>query len=413
MNRRVFLKTASLALFSAGLGGTPLFLTRAAEAAPGKMGAQRKTLVCVFQRGAMDGLAAVCPYGDKELAGLRPDLIMSPGGEGALIDLDGRWGLHPALSPLEPLFRSKQLAVVHGIGSPNKTRSHFDAQDYMESGTPGRKGTRSGWLNRACGLMGHEGTPFRAVAITRALPRSLYGNEDALAISDLKRFRINESRKSRQSTGDSLEELYEQSSEELLRGTGHDTFEAMKLLQGPQFRNYRPAYGARYPGGGLGNSLRQIAQLIKAGVGLEVAFAESGGWDTHVRQGTRQGSFAGRARPLANAIAAFWTDLRDYQDRVTLMTMTEFGRTVTQNGSSGTDHGRGSCLFVLGSQVRGARVYGQVPVLARENLEDNRDLPVTTDFRAVFSEVAQHALQLRSTATLFPGWNGRPLNLMS
>lgn len=412
MNRRAFLKTGSLALFSSAVGGTPLFLTRAAEAAPGKMGPSRRTLVCVFQRGAMDGLAAVCPYGDKELAALRPDLIMTPGGEG-LHDLDGRWGLHPAMGALEPLFRSKQLAVVHGVGSPNKTRSHFDAQDYMESGTPGRKSTRSGWLNRACGLLGHEATPFQAVSLTRALPRSLYGEQPALAISDLRRFRINESKSSQEKTGDSLEELYEQSSEELLRGTGRETFEAMKILQGPEFRNYRPAHGARYPNGGLGNALKQVAQLIKAGVGLEVAFAESGGWDTHVRQGKQQGSFANQARQLAQAVAAFWTDMRDHQDRVVLMTMTEFGRTVAQNGSSGTDHGRGSCLFVVGPQVQGGRVYGQVPTLARENLEDQRDLPVTTDFRAVFSEVAGKHLRLTQTGSLFPGWSGRALHLMS
>ena len=411
MQRRAFLKTGSLALFSSALGGTPLFLTRAAEAAPGGMNAsKRKTLVAIFQRGAMDGLAAVCPYSDKELRALRPELMMTPGGQ-ELIDLDGRFGLHPALGALEPLFRQKKLAVVHGVGSPERTRSHFDAQDYMESGTPGRKGTRSGWLNRASGLLGHEGTPFRSVAVTRSLPRSFHGPAPALAISDLRRFQLQGGNKKR--SGDSLEELYEQSSQELLRGTGHDTFEAMRALSAPEFRNYRPAHGARYPNSPLGRSLRQIAQLIKSGVGLEVAFAESGGWDTHVRQGTRTGSFSNRARDLANSIAALWTDLRDYQDSVTIMTMTEFGRTVAQNGSVGTDHGRGSCLFVLGNRVQGARVLGNVPVLARENLEDNRDLPVTTDFRAVFSEVAIKHLGLRaSPGDLFPGWNGRSLPII-
>lgn len=415
-NRRAFLKAGSLALFSATLGGTPLFLTRTAEAASGKLGSKRRCLVAVFQRGAMDGLAAVTPYGDAQLRALRPQLVMNAGGDG-LRDLDGRFGLHPALEPLHQHFRAGKLAIVHGCGSPNKTRSHFDAQDYMESGTPGRKGTRSGWLNRATGLLGHEATPFQSVAITRALPRSLYGPSPALAISDLSNFKVKSGRNrgGSSSSDKSLEDMYRETSQGVLRDTSKDTFEAMQVLSTPEFRNYKPAHGARYPGSPLGRALRQIAQLIKAGVGLEVAFAESGGWDTHVGQGTAQGSFANRARDLANCIDAFWIDLKDYREQVVLMTMTEFGRTVAQNGSGGTDHGRGSCLFVLGDRVSGGRVFGSVPTLAKENLEDQRDLPVTTDFRAVFSEVALRHLRLppAGASTLFPGWSGRPLNLFT
>ncbi len=411
-SRRAFLKTGSLALFSAALGGTPLFLTRTAEAAPATLGSQRKTLVCIFQRGAMDGLMAVQPLGDSFLLKHRPQLHLKQG----LLTLDGRFGLHPALGSLHDAFRGRDLAIVHGVGSPTKTRSHFDAQDFMESGTPGRKGTRTGWLNRATGLLGHEPTPFQSVAITSSLPRSLYGNNPALAISNLDQFKLQVGRGRRKSVGQgggkSLQEMYEETSQELLKGTSRDTFEAVKLLSGEHFRNYKAANGARYPNSPLGNSLRQIAQLIKGGVGLEVGFAESGGWDTHVRQGTATGSFANRARDLGDSIAAFWRDLGDYQDKVTVMTMTEFGRTVRQNGSTGTDHGRGSCLFVLGKDVQGGRVYGQVPELAVENLEDGRDLPVTTDFRAIFSEVASKHLALRSQTGLFPGWTGQPLKLM-
>ena len=212
--------------------------------------------------------------------------------------------------------------------------------------------------------------------------------------------------------GRRLEALYQQTSQELLRGAGGDTFEAMRVLESVRQQAYRPEGGARYPNSPLGRSLRQIAQLIKADVGLEVAFAESSGWDTHVQQGTALGSFARQATDLAQAITAFWTDLGTLQDTVTLMTMTEFGRTVAENGSGGTDHGRASCLFVLGNTVDGGRIHGTVPDLAVDNLEDHRDLPVTTDFRAVFAEVAGGHLGITNDADLFPGWQGTRMPLL-
>lgn len=397
--RRAFLKAGGLALFSLSLGGTPLFLTRAARAAQGPAG--RRVLVALFQRGAMDGLMAVAPRGDRYLARARPRLGM----EQELLDLDSRFGLHPALEPLLPLFREGRLAVVHGVGSPDPTRSHFDAQDYMETGTPGRKGTSSGWLNRAVGLLGHEGTPLRQVALTSALPRSMYGEEPALAISDLERFEV-------QSAGarQSLEALYSRATRDLLAQAGRETFEAVKVLR--RLR-HRRCGGTGYPDSPLGRSLRQIAELIRAEVGLEVAFAESGGWDTHVAQGTTRGTFARRARDLAHSLAAFWKDLGEhYQERVAVLTMTEFGRTVKENGSGGTDHGRASCLFVLGNRVEGGKVHGTVPLLAPENLEDGRDLPVTTDFRAVFAELAGAHLGVADPVALFPGWSGRRMRLV-
>jgi uncharacterized protein (DUF1501 family) len=260
----------------------------------------------------------------------------------------------------------------------------------METGTPGRKGTRSGWLNRAVGLLGHEGTPFRAVSMTKALPRSFYGDAPALAIANLENFgiRIRGNERLAQGAEKIFKSLYEGTSQGSLHRAGRDSFEAIRMLSTVDLSHYRPAHGAVYPRSPLGNNLRQIAQLIKADVGLEVAFAECGGWDTHVQQGTANGSFARRVSDLARSIVAFWTDLDNYQDDVVLMTMTEFGRTVHENGSGGTDHGRGSCLFVLGNQVDGRKVHGTVPSLVPEALEDGRDLPVTTDFRAVFAEVA-------------------------
>lgn len=416
--RRLFLKAGGVALVTLGVGGGPGFLARTALAAPGVGSARRrKILVTVFQRGAMDGLAAVPVLDEAALKSLRPRLAMSAAraaGEGALLDLGTGFGLHPALSPLLPLWKDKRLAVVHAVGSPDPTRSHFDAQDYMESGTPGRKGTASGWLNRAVGLLGHEGSPFRAVSLTPALPRALYGDEPALAVTNLADFKVRlpGAERTAAAAGQGFEALYEQTSQELLKDTGGETFRAIEMLSNEQIARSRPAPGADYPQSPLGNALRQIALLIKADVGLEVAFAESGGWDTHVQQGGAFGTFARRAADLAQAIHAFWTDLGPHQDQVVLTTMTEFGRTVRENGSGGTDHGHGSCLFVLGNRVDGGKVHGTFPGLAPGALHEGRDLPVTTDFRAVFCELAGRHLGVTDDAKLFPGWTGRRLPLL-
>jgi uncharacterized protein (DUF1501 family) len=399
LTRRLFLKAGGAALFTLGAG--PQFLTRTALAASGGVG-RRKVLVTIFQRGAMDGLMAVAPL-SADLRALRPRLAM-PSKE--VLDLGVDFGLHPAFEPLLPLWQEKRLGIVHAVGSPDSTRSHFDAQDYMETGTPGRKGTPSGWLNRAVGLLGHEGSPFRAVALTPALPRSLYGDEPALAVADLADFKA-------PAAGQSFEELYRQTSQKVLHDTADDTFQAMDMLTPEKVARYRPANAARYPQTPLGQALRQIALLVKSEVGLEVAFAESGGWDTHVQQGTANGSFARQARDLAGSIHAFWTDLGPaWQDDVLLTTMTEFGRTVRENGSGGTDHGHGSCLFVLGNRVQGGKVHGSFPGLDREALYEGRDLPVTTDFRAVFCELAGKHLGIAEDARLFPGWAGKRLPLI-
>jgi len=413
VSRRGFLKSGGIALFGVGLmGGIPSFMAEAAASdkllRPYK---RKRVLLCIFQRGAMDGLMAVTPFEDVYLKAARPNLSLS----NALIDLDGRWGLHPGLKAFEPLFREGRLGIVHGIGSPNNTRSHFDAQDYMESGTPFNKGTASGWLNRAVGLLGHDAlTPFAAVSLTSALPRSLYGDNPSLAIGNLQDFSVQLKGNPGVSNtaARSFEDLYDKASPGLLQQAGKESFEAMKILQTADIQNYRPAGGAVYPNSPLGGSMRQIAQLIKMDVGLEVAFTESGGWDTHFNQGTDNGIFARNVTDLSNCIAAFWKDLDTFQDEVTVMTMTEFGRTVHQNGTGGTDHGRASCNFILGNQVAGGKVYGDIKDLAPENLEDGRDLPVTTDFRSVFSAVADAHLQIANDKILFPDWAGARAGVM-
>jgi uncharacterized protein (DUF1501 family) len=416
-SRKAFLKQASLALFSIGMGGVPAFIARAAGSdkllGPYK---KNKVLLFIFQRGAMDGLMAVSPFTDPHLKAARPTLFMDAAKEGndkPLADLDGRFGLHPSMAAFEPLFREKRLAIVHGMGSPNNTRSHFDAQDYMESGTPFNKGTASGWLNRAVGLLGHEATPFRAVSMTSSMPRSFYGDHETIAISNLQDFALpGKNNPAMNLTAKSFEDLYDQTTSSLLNKTGKESFEAIKMLGKTNLKNYLPANGAQYPNSPLGKSLKQIAQLIKMDVGLQVAFAESGGWDTHYNQGTVNGAFARNVADLSNSITAFHTDLGALQDDVTLMTATEFGRTVKQNGSNGTDHGRASCCFILGNNVNGGKVYGDVQPLAAENLADGRDLAVTTDFRSIFSEVADKHLQISNDAVLFPGWTGQKLGIM-
>ena len=401
------------------MGGIPGFLAEAAASekiiSPYK---KHKTLICIFQRGAMDGLMAVTPFADEYLKAARPTLFMSAaksGNNSPLIDLDGRFGLHPSMKAFEPLFREKRLGIVHGIGSPNNTRSHFDAQDYMESGTPFNKGTGSGWLNRAVGLLGHDAlTPFTAVSMTSAMPRSFYGDNPSVSISNLQDFAIQMrgNPMGANMAAKSFEDLYDQTSSNLLKQTGKESFEAIKMLQKTNIKNYTPANSAVYPNSALGNSLKQIAQLVKMDVGLEVAFAESNGWDTHFNQGAGTGIFANNVTDLSNSITALWADLGAYQDDVTVMTMTEFGRTVHQNGTGGTDHGRASCNFILGNDINGGLVHGNVQPMTVENLEDGRDLAVSTDFRSVFSEVADKHLNINNDHILFPDWKGDRIGVM-
>lgn len=417
-SRRGFIKAGGLAVFGISVGGVPSFVARAANSRKSiGLYKKNKILVCIFQRGAMDGLMAVTPFTDEYLKAARPTLFMSAAKSDAtpLIDLDGRFGMHPSMTAFEPLFRDKRLAIVHGMGSPNNTRSHFDAQDYMESGTPFNKGTSSGWLNRATGLLGHDATPFRAVSLTSSMPRCFYGDNPSVSISNLQDFAIQLKGNpiGANMAAKSFEELYDQTSSALLNKTGKESFDAVKLLQKTDVKNYQPANNAVYPNSPLGNSLKQVAQLIKMDVGLEVAFAESGGWDTHFNQGAVTGIFSRNVLDLSSSIAAFWTDMGTYQDDVTVMTMTEFGRTVKQNGTGGTDHGRASCNFILGNNVKGGIVHGDVKTLAVENLEDGRDLAVTTDFRSVFSEVADRHLKINNDTVLFPDWKGQKIGVMN
>jgi uncharacterized protein (DUF1501 family) len=404
MTRRTLLKAGACAL--AAVATPPRFLARAAAAAEGR----RKVLVAVFQRGAVDGLSMIAPYGDRDYASARASIAIKPprsGDAAAAIDLDGFFALHPALAPLTPLWRSRALAVVHACGSPDTTRSHFDAQDYMESGTPGVKSTPDGWMARAAARAPASRSPFRAVALGPTLPRVLRGDAGAISMTSLERFDVRAGAETAAArTG--FESLYEQSVRDLLHGTGRETFEAVRILKSAHASRLAPAHDAEYPRSRLGESLRQIAQLIRADVGLEVAFTDADGWDTHVGQGAEQGQLANRLRDFGAALAAFAQDLGDRMADVVVLTMSEFGRTVAENGNRGTDHGHATAMLLLGGGVKGGRVHGRWPGLARERLYEGRDLAVTTDFRALFSEVAGRQLGVAKPATLFPGWTGAP-----
>ena len=402
-SRRALLKGGALALF--GGSAMPRVLARAAAAAPGR----RKVLVAVFQRGAVDGLSMIVPHGDRDYFTARGSIaIARPAGGSpeAAIDLDGFFGLHPALAPLRPMWDERRLAAVHACGSPDVSRSHFDAQDYMETGTPGVKGTPDGWLARALASEKPAApAPFRAVALGSTLPRSLRGDADAVALASVRDFDVRQDAgmaRGGVSARQGFEALYEEDAG--LRAAGREAFGAIRKLRGADPQRLPPQHGAQYPRGRFGESMRQIAQLIRADVGLEVAFADIGGWDTHAGQGNERGALANRLSDLAQGLAAFDRDLGDAMADVVVLTMSEFGRTVRENGNRGTDHGHGTAMMVLGGAVRGGRVYGRWPGLARETLFEGRDLAVTTDFRSLFSEVAVRHLGIDPHAPLFPGF---------
>jgi uncharacterized protein (DUF1501 family) len=399
-SRRTFIRSGALALVTMGL--SPSFLRRAVYGLELPKAAKGKVLICLFQRGAADALNVLVPHGDAEYYRLRPNIgIARPAraaGSAGAIDLDGFFGLHPALSPLKPLWDRGMLAPIHAVGSPSATRSHFDAQDYMESGTPDNKGTRDGWLNRylaTCGTCeagatttprgqasaaGDEAiaTPFRAVSMTAQTPRILQGPAPAVAKTSIDAFTV----RSAGGMSDRLEALYRTGSADLVHATGAETFDAVKRLREANPQRYAPANGAEYPRSEFGQRLKQIAQLVKSDVGMEIAFADVGGWDTHINQGAATGQL----------------------DDVVILTMSEFGRMARQNGNGGTDHGHAGSMFVIGGNVQGKRVHGRWPGLAREQLYEGRDLALTTDFRTVFHEVATSHLGARDARALFPGF---------
>src|SRR3984957_12781021 len=402
-SRRFFLRNGALAV--AGTAAIPSFLIRSvlADVAP----APGRRLVVIFQRGAADGLNVVVPYREKNYYAMRPGIAIP---QNEVLDLDGFFGLHPAMAAFKPLYDQGHLAIVHAAGSPDMTRSHFDAQDYMESGTPGVKVTEDGWLNRALREEVLLGKPsaFRAVALGTQVPRTLQGKVPAIAVNNLADFSVGGRGPQTSPISNAFQAMYDESSDAVLHGTGQETFEAVKMLKAADPAHYQPVAGVNYPNTPFGNSLKQVAQLLKANLGVEAAFSDIGGWDTHQNQGAANGQLANRLKEFAESIAAFWKDMGDDAENVTMVTMSEFGRTARQNGTGGTDHGHANVMFVLGGAVKGGKVYGKWPGLSNEQLNEGRDLKVTTDFRNVLGEAAYKTLGSRNLDLVFPGASVAP-----
>jgi uncharacterized protein (DUF1501 family) len=391
-SRRFFLRASAVAM--AGVGVAPAWLVRAAA----QQSRRRKILVAIFQRGAADGLNIVVPFFETRYYDGRPSIAVPPPGKpNGAIDLDGRFGLHPSLQPLMSLWERGQLAIVEATGSPDPTRSHFDAQDFMESGTPGRP-SEDGWLNRVLPAVDPTTSPLRAVAIGAQLPRSVRGQQPAVAVSDLSQFQV----RNRQAAG-ILESMYATSADARLKASGKETFDAARMLESIARTPYKPDNGAQYQGE-FGRSLQQIARLIKADVGVEVAFADIGGWDHHSNEAPQM---SGLLTQFGTSLAAFARDMGDRMEDIVLVTMSEFGRTVKEDGNSGTDHGHGNVMFVIGGPARGGHIYGRWPGLAPEQLYEQRDLAVTTDFRDVLGELASDHLG-QTVGRVFPGFQSGP-----
>ncbi len=407
-SRRYFMKQGGIAMV--GLSAMPAFLQRAIAATPSS---GKKQLVVLFQRGAADGLNMVVPFGEQNYYRMRPSIaIPEPrrGGTDCAVDLDGFFGLHPSLAPLEPLFRKNELAIVHAAGSPDPTRSHFDAQDFMESGTPGRKATEDGWLNRALETIPEENaSPFRAVAMGANLPRMLRGSAPAIALADVKQFKVMAQNSSQGQVAEGgFEAMYAQTVDHALRGTGTETFEAIEMLRKADPGKYQPENGADYGKNRLGQSLQQIGQLLKADIGAEILFVDCGGWDNHVNEGGVQGQLSNLLKDLGQGMAAFRQDLGDRMQNIVFVTMSEFGRTAKENGNRGTDHGHANCMFAMGGDVKGGKVYGRWPGLNEGQLNEGRDLALTTDFRSVLGEILRKHNGVKDLAAVFPGFDNDP-----
>jgi uncharacterized protein (DUF1501 family) len=394
-SRRLFLRSSG-ALFA--LGSVPGFLGRSLAAAADPSG---KTLALVFLRGGADGLSIVPPVGDPDYRRLRPTLALAaPGQAGGALRLDDVFGLHPALSPLLPLWREGSLGIVHAAGLPGATRSHFDAQDFCESGTPGRKSTPDGWLNRSMVHASGSGGAFRTVALQPMLPRVLVGEAPAVAMSSLAQFRL----PGGPGGGAAFDALYAEAVDTALRTTGLETFEALREAGSAKLAQLPPDHGADYGKAPIARRLQDIARLVRSGVGLRVAVTEMGGWDTHVGEGAEKGPLATRLGELGQALAAFAVDLGQRWSDVRMVVMTEFGRTARENGNRGTDHGTASVMLVLGGGLRGGRVVGGYRGLARPELFEERDLAIGTDVRSVLWDAVSTQLGLRDPSAVFPGF---------
>jgi uncharacterized protein (DUF1501 family) len=388
---------------SAGAAALPLLAPRLVFAQDAKVAANTDTLVIVFQRGGMDALNAVVPHGDADYYRLRPTIgVPRPGsGSTAALDLDGFFGLNPALSPLLPLYQAGRLAAVHATGFSLSSRSHFDCQDFMERAALLNAGVSSGWLNRYLELAGVTRT-FEAVGVGSAVPYSLRGTAPVIGLSNFSGFALRTQSTRGAAIANTYARLYD--AETLLASSSRRALSAVDELAAANPGQYSDENGATYPDSTFGGQLRQVAQLIKAGVGLKVASVDIGDWDHHDNLVAELDS---RLDDLGRSLAAFDTDLGTRMAGVTLVTMTEFGRRVQENASRGTDHGSGYGMLLMGGGVIGRSVYRNWPGLADNQLHRG-DLAITTDYRTVLTELIEKRMGGSDLARVFPGFTAGP-----
>jgi uncharacterized protein (DUF1501 family) len=397
LSRRDFIKftAASLPAFTLApaVERWPASMPRLVFAPPG-VEPKGDILVCVFQRGGMDGLNAVIPHGEAQYYNRRPTLAVAepkPGDDQTGIDLDGFFGLHPALRPLKDIWDDKGLAIIHAVGSPDPTHSHFDAMDYMERGTPGEKQIPTGWIGRHLQTASWQNnSPFRAVGMGGVMQASLRGPVPVTTLQSIADYHLAGRADELVNIQKTLASLY--SLDGQLKTEAEETFSATDLLAGIDVSQYTPEGGATYAETEFGMAMKQVAQLTKAEIGLEVACVDIGGWDTHAAEGGVDGQMPMLLNEFASGLAALYQDLGDRRKKVTVITMSEFGRRAYENGSHGTDHGHGNVMFALGGNVNGGKVYGDWPGLADGQLTGPGDLQITTDFRDVLGEIVQKRL---------------------
>ena len=357
-------------------------------------------LVLIFLRGGMDGLHVVPPHADPSYQPQRPTLaIPQPGKPNGARDLDGFFGLHPDLAPLEEIYRAKQLAIVHAIGSPDSTLSHFEAMQTMERGVSDGNSTATGWVSRHLASMDSgRASPIRAIAFGDVLPKSMQGSIGAMAVRSLSEFRLGEPDDWAGGFRNVLAGFYG-SDNDPARAAGRETLQLLRSLEKLDPEKYRPEGKADYPKTEVGQRLKQVAQLIKADVGLEIAEVDLGGWDAHVAQPTLM---TGLMKELGTSLHAFWADMGDSMKNVTVVAMSEFGRRVHENSGLGTDHGRGTAMFIAGGSIKGGKVYGRWPGLKSNQLDKDGNLRVTTDYRDVLGEIVDRRLHNSKLAEVFP-----------
>jgi uncharacterized protein (DUF1501 family) len=401
LTRQTFLESASVAF--------PSWMPRLAFA-PKHTAPRGDTLIVVFLRGAADALNIVVPHGDESYYALRPTLgIPRPDDRNAkessrTIDLDGFFGLHPALKPLTPSWQAGHLAIIHACGAPDESRSHFRAMELMERGVDDERGPASGWIGRHLATLdtGNH-SPLRAIGLGPQPQRSLGGAVPASALRSITDFHFNGDARALAQMRAALTALY--TGDDPLSIVGQETLEIIDTVQALDPNGYTPSItNYQYPITEFGLGLKQIAMLIKAEVGLEVAAIDLGGWDTHFAQGGSEGLMAGLLKELAEGLAAFHEDTADHADRMTIVTMSEFGRRAQENGSLGTDHGHGSMMMLMGGNVIGNKVHGGWPGLAEGQLVGPGDLAVTTDYRDVLAEVCMKRLNNPAVASIFPDY---------